>query len=1006
MDYQIVMRLNIQKFFQLLLLAAIGAGCICAQPDFTGTGTGIRPDTETAFFQQGVRYTIDARLIPDTKSIQGSLKLSYTNHSPDTLKEVYFLLPPNAFLPGSSADQLYQSRGEYLIADSDSSSWGWMRIDAVRNAAQECLAKSINGSEMKVEPSAPILPGMQCEFIIDFVSRFNTLDVGMHTAGSTFLAVQWYPSIAVYDSGNGWHRDLCCTVRCFADFGRFKWSLVFPDDYYVAGTGRSVRSTKSTEPGYRKMEFDAEMVQGVSFVALKSPVISEVSLNGVQCISVTADRKVKAASNAAELAVRLLDDYSRRYGDYPYQKLIILDSKMTAAFPMMLVLPFGDRQFKNQLSILLAESWTGILTGVPASDKEFLNTGIAEYIAAVTVDSIWGTGSATNWENWYARQFYPKATQWYTHSELPYLSYSRSGFYDMAPVRSVSRIQGNYSPSPTAAKSAVLLSELKYVLGADRFDGFMKQYFRQSRYRHFTKERFTRLAEDFSGRQLDWFFDSWSGSDPVLDYGVRNMESHKSEDGYTLEATLVRFQQRSMPLDIKIRMAGSRELNVHIPNCYDHVRSFPDSWIIAEPWQGQDDINREYHLELSTEFPVEELIIDPERKLADINRLNNQAGSHLPFKVRFDNMDVYFPSPDKYDLYLRPSFRLNDIDGAKIGVHWQSGYLVTGSVRQWATRGGLRYGMKSKQAGYQFFGETSLIPISPLSHVFTGIEDSDGRFIFELGYTGEFRKKPLLPPYHALKLIVQLSKVTDQDYISSRQFWDNGEIRSATISHTYHQKNGRRDTEYSFLIESSLYRSDFDYSRQFFTLQNWYSKKLPLYARLFIGNQSGDLPGQMAFRLTGASYFGQFRSNWLFRSDNYLADNYLNFDHVQVNGGANLLSYRESEKKLDWVAGINLKLDVSTRVRNAPASESFRPVIPMDTFIFGTLAFYKLESNHSETFKSAEVGLGCRIQLPFIPRAIGQYQCHLQYVWPLSGERMTNQWVYSIHKSNVRADRN
>ena len=132
---------------------------------------------------------------------------------------------------------------------------------------------------------------------------------------------------------------------------------------------------------------------------------------------------------------------------------------------------------------------------------------------------------------------------------------------------------------------------------------------------------------------------------------------------------------------------------------------------------------------------------------------------------------------------------------------------------------------------------------------------------------------------------------------------------------------------------------------------------LPLRTRLYVGNQSGNVPNQTAFRLSGASYFDQFRHNWLFRSNNYLADNYLNFDHVQVNGGANLLSYQENEKTLDWVVGLNIKTDISTRIRKTSAYPSFNSIIPVETFILGTVAIFKLDENGNDVFIASEIAL-------------------------------------------------
>ncbi|HEY1199798.1 MAG TPA: M1 family peptidase, partial [Niastella sp.] len=49
------------------------------------------------YWQQEVHYTIDVSLNDTEHSLEGFLKLRYINHSPDTLRFIWFHLWPNAF---------------------------------------------------------------------------------------------------------------------------------------------------------------------------------------------------------------------------------------------------------------------------------------------------------------------------------------------------------------------------------------------------------------------------------------------------------------------------------------------------------------------------------------------------------------------------------------------------------------------------------------------------------------------------------------------------------------------------------------------------------------------------------------------------------------------------------------------------------------------------------------------------------------------------------------------
>ncbi len=70
-----------RKLYLLLLISAIS---------YTAIG-------QNAYWQQEVHYTIDVSLNDSEHSLEGFLKLRYVNHSPDTLRFIWFHLCPNAF---------------------------------------------------------------------------------------------------------------------------------------------------------------------------------------------------------------------------------------------------------------------------------------------------------------------------------------------------------------------------------------------------------------------------------------------------------------------------------------------------------------------------------------------------------------------------------------------------------------------------------------------------------------------------------------------------------------------------------------------------------------------------------------------------------------------------------------------------------------------------------------------------------------------------------------------
>ena len=55
------------------------------------------------YWQQEVNYTINVELDDKSHELRGDVSFQYINHSPDTLKELYIHLWPNAYSNGKTA---------------------------------------------------------------------------------------------------------------------------------------------------------------------------------------------------------------------------------------------------------------------------------------------------------------------------------------------------------------------------------------------------------------------------------------------------------------------------------------------------------------------------------------------------------------------------------------------------------------------------------------------------------------------------------------------------------------------------------------------------------------------------------------------------------------------------------------------------------------------------------------------------------------------------------------
>ncbi|MFN9115287.1 MAG: M1 family peptidase, partial [Bacteroidota bacterium] len=135
-------------------------------------------------WQQKVKYVMEVRLNVQTNILSGKQQLYYTNHSPDTLKQLFYHLYWNAFQPNSMMDVRSRELGKNNIGNRPD--WDSRVKDRILNLKpdeigyQKVKRLSINGvlqqmkeeeTILKVNLSKPILPSQTVIIDLDFEAQ-------------------------------------------------------------------------------------------------------------------------------------------------------------------------------------------------------------------------------------------------------------------------------------------------------------------------------------------------------------------------------------------------------------------------------------------------------------------------------------------------------------------------------------------------------------------------------------------------------------------------------------------------------------------------------------------------------------------------------------------------------------------------------------------------------------------------------------------------------------------
>ncbi|HKK08641.1 MAG TPA: hypothetical protein VKA44_07135, partial [Gemmatimonadota bacterium] len=214
----------------------------------TRTRTG-RPGA--GYWVQHARYSIDARLEPDSGRVTGRESVWYLNRSPDTLSRVAVYLRQNVFAPGSPRLNAAPVTGGVALS----------RV-AVGTPERELAPVSGSNPAMPINKAPSGMPGPG-----RFAVRSTVMWIGLpralppgdslrlafawsyrpapapsdgregHDDGVWYMGY-WYPQMAVYDDVDGWVTDPYLDgAEFYMDPADYDVRLTVPSSFVVGATG-------------------------------------------------------------------------------------------------------------------------------------------------------------------------------------------------------------------------------------------------------------------------------------------------------------------------------------------------------------------------------------------------------------------------------------------------------------------------------------------------------------------------------------------------------------------------------------------------------------------------------------------------------------------------------------------------------------------------------------------------------------------------------------------------
>jgi hypothetical protein len=236
-------------------LALLMAAGLCGAPAILAQEAEIQPNR--------VDYEIEARLDGETKVLEASETIHWTNNSGVATSELHFHLYLNAF---SNNRTSYATEGSPAHKKGE---WGWQQVTGVKVGEDdvftsfsyvdsdpdfvplftegEPFAPEDDRSVFKVTLTDPVESGETVDIQVTWTSQLPRVRRRTGYKDDFLLVAQWFPKLGVFEGEKGWNcHQFHNTTEFFSDYGTYRVTLDLPEIYSekVGGSGVLVSNQK------------------------------------------------------------------------------------------------------------------------------------------------------------------------------------------------------------------------------------------------------------------------------------------------------------------------------------------------------------------------------------------------------------------------------------------------------------------------------------------------------------------------------------------------------------------------------------------------------------------------------------------------------------------------------------------------------------------------------------------------------------------------------------------
>ena len=588
------------------------------------------------YWQNTADYKINVTLDDSNHTVAGNVIITYKNNSPQNLPFLWLQADQNIYS--------LQSRG---VAQTNITGGRWanQNFNGGYNISSVSILKSrkevkadyyITDTRLQIKlPQVVKANGDSIQIKINYsftIPEYGTDRLGRISTKNGWIneVAQWYPRMSVFDNVQGWNTlPYLGQGEFYLEYGNFEYNITAPANEIIVGSGelqnpsevltavqisrlkqarqsdktimiRDINEADNVSPVYQKNKtwrFKCRNTRDVAWAASTAFVWDAARINlpaGKTALAMSVYPAEVATDTAwkrsTEYVKGALEHYSDQWFPYTYPVAVNVAGRVGGMeYPGIVFcgLKAAGKSLWGVTSHEFGHNWFPMIVGSNERKYAWMDEGFNTFINTIA-NTAFNNGEYGN--DTVSR--YVRAKQ--------YFSDSTESIFNIPDVNSPKNWGINSYNKPGLGLQ-ILREE---ILGSERFDNAFRYYINSWAFKHPTPWDFFHAIENYSGETLDWFWRGWFINNWKFDAAVNGVAYIDNDASKGALITIELMQMMPMPVTVQITQASGKTENVKLP---------VEVWHHGSKWT----------FKVNTTEKITSLIIDPKKKLPDVNETNN-----------------------------------------------------------------------------------------------------------------------------------------------------------------------------------------------------------------------------------------------------------------------------------------------------------------------------------------------------------------------------------------------